>query len=266
MRKKRVLDPLWILSGSYLDPEYFNYVLLAASQKYREDLETGNLDHFYELFFHSLNLNNLAVSGSIFDFKMHPIFKNERIQKITQELRQILTKKDEVVEIFRNANYVFLSLILDYMDIQIDILDGIEFFYLNTKIHEESEIFLVVNQLANKEYSIWKIQIDPKRDFGYSFKKIRTITINEIKENALREELDAIGDPKLENMIESKNVCFAVLDGISEKLGANVLKDTILLNRGVVKDKEFEPLIVSELCGLFMTERLMPFTLSQWMD
>ena len=68
MKRKQILDPLWITKGSYLDPEYFNYILLAASQRYRLDLEEGNLDYFYELFFHSLNLNNLAVDGNLFDF------------------------------------------------------------------------------------------------------------------------------------------------------------------------------------------------------
>ena len=64
LRKKTILDPLWITKGSYLDPEYFNYVLLAASQKYRVDLEEGPLENFYEIFFHSLNLNNLAIDGN----------------------------------------------------------------------------------------------------------------------------------------------------------------------------------------------------------
>lgn len=266
MKKKQILDPLWITKGSYLDPEYFNYILLAASKKYRVDLEEGTLDHFYEIFFHSLNLNNLAVDGSLFDFKMHPIFKSDRIQTIIQDLKQIFIKKEEVVEIFRNANYVFLNIIMEYMEVQMDIVDNLNMFYLNERIHEQSEIFIVINQSGNKKYSIWKIQNDNKKDFGYTFKKIKTVTINEIKENALREEIEKLGEPELENMIESKNVFFAVLDGPPEKMSANVIKDIILLNRGIAKGINFEPAIISELYGLFISERLMPFTLNQWID
>lgn len=266
MKKKPILDSLWITKGSYLDPEYFNYVLLAASKKYRVDLEEGSLDHFYEIFFHSLNLNNLAIDGRLFDFKLHPIFKSERIQTIASDLKQIYTKKEEVVEIFRNANYVFLNLIMEYMEVQMDILEKIEFFYINEMIHEQAEIFLVINRVGNKKYGIWKMSADSNRDFGYSFKKVKSITISEIKENALREELDKVEDPELENMIESKNVLFTVLDGPPEKISANIIKDIILLNKGVAKGISFEPSIIEEFYGLFMTERLMPFTLNQWID
>ncbi len=266
MRRKQILDPLWITKGSYLDPEYFNYVLLAASIKYKLDLEEGELDYFYEIFFHSLNLNNLAVDGNLFDFKMHPIWKNDRIQKISKELKLIYEKKSEVIEIFRNANYVFLNLLLDYMDIQLDILDNTDFFYMNDMIHEQSEIFIVINSAGNKRYSIWQIKDDKKKDFGYTFKKIKTIILPEIKENALREELDRLQDPELLKMKETRNVCFAVASGPPEKMLANVIKDTLILNKGIAKGIKFEPTIINEMHGLLIVERLMPFTLNQWLD
>ena len=266
LKKKQILDPLWITKGSYLDAEYFNYILLAASQKYRRDLEEGTLENFYEIFFHSLNLNTLAVEGNLCDFKMQHIWKSDRIKQITSELKQIYTKKEEVVEIFRNANYVFLNLILDYMDIQLDVLDDVNFFYMNDNIHEQSEIFIVINSIGSKKYSIWKITSDKRKDFGYDFKKIKTVTIPEIKENALREELDKLQEPDLANMKEYTNVCFAILEGPPEKMVANVLKDTILLNRGIAKGIKFEPTIINELHDLLAMERMMPFTLNQWIE
>lgn len=264
MKKKPILDPLWITKGSYLDPEYFNYILLAAKQKYEVDLEEGNLDYFYEIFFHSLNLNNLAVDGNMFDFKMHPIWKNDRIQEIIKELKQIYEKKAEVVEIFRNANYVFLSLILDYMMIQLDVLDSVHLFFMNEMIHEQEEIFLVINSEGSKKYSIWQIKEDRKKNFGHSIKKIKSIILPELKENALRDEIERLQDPDLLRMRENKNVCFAVLEGPPEKMAANVIKDTIMLNKGIAKGIKFEPNIIGELHGLLIMERLMPFTLNQW--
>ena len=266
MKKKTILDPLWITKGSYLDPEYFNYILLAASQRYRVDLEEGSLENFYEIFFHSLNLNNLAIDGDLFDFKMHPIFRDERIQRITKDLKQIFTKKEEVVEIFRNANYVFLSLIMEYMEVQMDLIDEMNFFYLNERIHEQDEVYIVINRVGNRKYSIWKLSLDKTRDFGYSFKRVKSITIKEIKENALREEIDALDDPQLDGMIETKNVLFVILDGPSERISANIIKDIVMLNKGIAKGINFESTIIDELYGLFAAERLMPFTLNQWMD
>ncbi len=101
-----------MVRGAHLDAEYFSYVLLAAAQKYRKDLEEGTLSYFYEVLFHSLNLNTLAVEGNLFDFKMNPIWKDERILKIKDDLKKIYEDTNsETVEIFRNANFVFLSVV-----------------------------------------------------------------------------------------------------------------------------------------------------------
>jgi hypothetical protein len=266
LKKKEILDPLWLTKGSYLDPEYFSYILLAASKKYREDIETGDLEYFYELFFHSLNLNTLAVEGQLRDFKMHPLWNNERISKISKDLKQIFIKKTEVVEIFRNANYTFLNLMLDYMDQQLDVLDQIDFFYLNQNIHQEETIFLVTTGINAKKYTIWKIEEDEKGDFRFNLKKIKTLNLLELSEGALREELDKLQDPRLDKMIENTNVCFAISEGPSEKKMAIVLKDIILLNKGLARGLNFEPLIINEMMELFLAEKLMPFTLNQWIN
>jgi len=78
-KRKEILDSLWLVRGAHLDAEYFSYVLLAAAQKYRKDLEEGSLSYFYEVLFHSLNLNTLAVEGNLFDFKMNPIRNSRNI-------------------------------------------------------------------------------------------------------------------------------------------------------------------------------------------
>jgi hypothetical protein len=266
LRKKQILDPLWITKGSFLDPEYFSYVLLAASQKYKKDLEEGDLRYFYEIFFHSLNLNNLAIDGSLFDSKLHPIWNSDRLKKIKQELRNLFEGKNDVVEIFRNANYVFLNLILDYMDQQLSALDLMEIFYLNEMIHEQEEIFIVMNRMGSKKYSIWQLNEDPRKDYGFSFKKIKTFTIENLRDNALKDKIREEDHPVLNRMKENTNVMFVVAEELDPGLTANVIKDTILLNKGIAKGISFEPTIAGELYGLLSMERLMPFTLNQWID
>ena len=266
MKTKKVLDPLWIISSNHLDPEYFSYILLAASQKYRKDLEEGDLRYFYELFFHSLNLNSLAVDGHIYDSKMHAVWKNEKILQIKKELKRIYEPQNEVVEIFRNANYVFLSLIIEYMDQQLAAIDMMEFFYLNERLHEQKEIFIVMNSVGSKKYSIWLLKDDESKDFGHSFRKVRTVIIDEIKENALKEKIHELQDKTLLRMKDANNVCFAIIDDTDDRLYANVLKDTILLNKGIAKGILFEPTIINELQNVLLLERLMPFTLDQWID
>lgn len=265
-KKSTILDPLWITQGTYLDPEYFSYILMAATKKFKEDLETGDLSHFYEVLFHSLNLNNLAVDGNIFDFKMKPYLNTERINKIKDDLSKIYEEKTEVVEIFKNANYVFLNLLLEYMDEQIDILNEISILVKNTLIHQQSEIFIIAKGLEGNEYPIWKLKFDKRLILGHSLKKIAKVEIEELAPNILREKLDALDTPDIKNINENKNVCFIVLNDIDEKTGVNVVKDCLLINRFVARDNDFHGLLIMELQELIATEKLVPFTLNQWID
>jgi magnesium-transporting ATPase (P-type) len=148
------------------------YVLLAAAQKYRKDLEEGSLSYFYEVLFHSLNLNTLAVDGNLFDFKMNPVWKEERILKIKDDLKKIYEDTNsETVEIFRNANFVFLSLLIEYMEAQQFFLENMEIFFVNPKIHQQKEVFIIVNCEGTNRYSIWKLTEDRKKDLVIRLKR-----------------------------------------------------------------------------------------------
>jgi hypothetical protein len=265
-KKSTILNPLWITQGSYLDPEYFNYILLAATQGYRRDLEHGELKYFYEVLFHSLNLNTLAVDGKLFDFKMKSYFDGERIKKIRDDLSKIYENKTEVVEIFKNANYVFLNILLEYMDEQTKILETVKLVTKNKKIHNQSEIFIVSLGKKESEYNFWKLKFNKKSNFGYIFKKICSIEIAELNLGALREEIARLNNPELEEINETTNVCVALIYDIDELTAMNVVKDTILLNRAITKDSEFYDNLIFEVQQLILSENLIPFTLTQLTD
>lgn len=265
MKNPFILDPLWITKGSYLDSEYFMYVLLDANLKYRKELEDGNIDRFYEVLFHSLNLNNLAVNGSLFNSKLKSICEEPRIKLIREELMKIYNQPIEVAEIFRNANYLFLNLLIEYTDLHSEILEKVRVFYMNKKIHAEPEVFIVVNHAGSTSYKIWRLAFDQKKDFGYSFTKVKSVEVPELRENVLRDEIEKLGDPKLDSMSGKKNVIFAISDERKDdKLVAKAVKDTVLLNRGIAKKVNFELSITQDLHDLLMVEKIMPFTLNDW--
>ena len=103
---KLILDPLWITQGAYLDEEYFNYVLLDASIKYKKEISENNPDRFYEVLFHILNLNNLAVNGNLYTTKFKKILNIPRIEQIREDLKKLYEIQEDTVGIFKNANYV----------------------------------------------------------------------------------------------------------------------------------------------------------------
>lgn len=265
MAKKFILDPLWITQGSFLDSEYFTYVLLDASMKYKKEIEKDDVSRFAEVLFHSLNLNNLAVNGSIFTPKFKTVWNDPKILQIREDLKKLYDLPSDTSEIFKNANFVFLNILLEYTNIHLNVLDTTRIFYMNQNIHKEKEIFIVINKAGVKNYAVWKLVTDSKKDLGFSFTKIRTIEVKELRENILKEELEKLEDPKLENMSGKKNVFFAILDSDEdESLAAKTVKDLILLNKGLARDFKFEPTLIEQLHALMWVEKIMPFTLDQW--
>lgn len=267
MKNSFVLDPLWITKGSYLDAEYFMYVLLDAGMKYRKEIAEGNLDRFYEVMFHSLNLNNLAVNGKMFNSKLKSVWDEPRLNQIREELAKIYQQPIEVAEIFRNANYLFLNLLIEYIELHSDVLEKVKVFYMNKKIHAEDEIFVVTNHAGTTAYRVWKLSFNRKSDFGYSFSKIRTLRVPELRENVLKDEIERLDDPKLNAMVGKTNVIFAIIEEAKdESTVAKAIKDTILLNRGIARKVNFELSITQDLYDLLNVEKIMPFTLNDWVQ
>lgn len=265
MHSQFILDPLWITKGNFLDSEYFTYILLDASLKYKKEIEEGKIDRFNEVLFHSLNLNNLAVGSKIFTPKFKSVLNNDKITQIREDLKKLYAVPSDTIEIFKNANFVFLNILLEHTNIHLNILDEIRLFYMNPKIHNEKEIFIVTNQPGNSNYRIWKLKEDGKKDLGFAFNQVRSIKVKEIKENILKEELEKIEDPKLRNMSGKKNVVFAIIDADeSDERVANTVKDLVLLNKGLAKDQRFEPTLIEQLHALMTIEKIIPFTLDQW--
>lgn len=264
MSKKFILDPLWLNQGTYLDPEYFNYILLAASVKYKAELEKMNIDRFDEIMYHILNLNNLAVNGNLFTPKFKKVANLERLKQIKNNLRDLYVPDAQTSEIFKNANYVFLNLLLDYINTQLYILDTVDIFYKNKQIHSQKNIFIVTN--SGSEYcTIWQMCEDSSKNFGYSFTKELRVKLTEIKENALIKSIKESEGEKISHLINSKNICFAVLDEPKyETLVAKILKDILLLNKGISKGAEFEPTILNDLYQTLWFDKVLPFTLNQW--
>lgn len=262
---KLILDPLWITKGKYFDAEYFKYILLAASQKYQKEIDQGGIDHFDEVLFHILNLNNLAIDGDLFDFKFKQVVDDSRVNLIREQLKKIYDIPSETIEIFRNANYIFMNLLLDYLDIQLEILDSIKLYYVNRYLHDEKEIYLVTNYENESEYSIWKITESKRSNFGYKFEFIIDIVLDELKPNALSEKITNANDPRLKNMSGDTNVIFAILKKEHNKvLSAKIVKNLITLNKGIAKKLPFELNLMDEVNALIWTEKVMPFTLGAW--
>jgi hypothetical protein len=265
MAKSFILDPLWITKGNFLDSEYFTYILLDASMKYKKEIEKGKIGRFNEVLFHSLNLNNLAVNGTLFTSKFKTVWNDPKIAQIREDLKKLYSLPQDTSEIFKNANFVFLNILLEYTTIHLDTLDAVKLFYINSKIHLEKDIFIVTNKFGSINYNVWKLTLDRKKDFGFTFSKVSSVKVTEFKENVLKEELEKLEDPKLETMSGKKNVFFTIIEEkCDESVVANTVKDLILLNRGLAGDHALETNLIEQLHSLIWAEKIMPFTLDQW--
>ena len=263
MNNTHILDPLWITKGSSgLDPEYSKYILLAANKKYRDRLEDGDMSNFYEILFHALNLNNLAVEGSMFNFNMTPVWDDPKLLEIRDQLRRLYQLPDDLVEIFKSANFLLTGLMLDYLDAMLDLTDNTKSYFVNNAIHREKEIFIVINVEGSMEYDIWKLRADRRCKFGYKLARIKTVELEEIKENALHEAITKDGNKDLLSMDADANVLFVVMqDQLDNNKIASIVASSLIFSRGITKGVKYEPNILSELYDLISKERVLPFTM-----
>ena len=265
MKNKFILDPMWITKGDTLDSEYFDYILLDACMKYKKEIEELNINRFDEIIFHILNLNTLVINGNLFSPRLKKISKTPvRLSEIRENLKKLYKLDTETAEVFRNANYVFLNVILDYLNIQMEVLEKIRIFNLNKKVHLEKDIFIVVNEKRSKIYSIWKLSVDLRKNFGYSFSKEEEIKIDKLDEDSLVDRVKALNNPKLKK-VKSSNVVYIMLKSKQDKdLVAMVVKDTLVLNKRLAKGKDFMSDIISDLYLMLWYDKVMPFTLDEW--
>lgn len=263
MKQEHVLDPLWITLGQGgLDPEYHKYILLAANKKYREKLEKGDISSFYEIVFHALNLNNLAVDGSVFKFNMTPVWDNPKLTEIRKNLRKLYQLPEDLVDILKNANFLLTNLIVDYLDEILESSDKCKVFFVNQNIHNQREIFIVINQNKSTNYSIWKLRFDRRFKFGHNIEKIRNVELDIDKDNALRDAVNKLEDPQLKNMDANTNVCFAITEDNENELNiASFISNSIIFSNGILKGHSFNPRVLDDLFELVKVERVMPFTM-----
>lgn len=263
MKQEHVLDPLWITLGQGgLDPEYHKYILLAANKKYREKLEKGDISSFYEIVFHALNLNNLAVDGSVFKFNMTPVWDNPKLKSIRKNLRKLYQLPEDLVDILKNANFLLTNLIVDYLDEILESSDKCKVFFVNGGIHNQREVFIVINQNKSSKYSIWKLRFDRRFKFGHNIEKIRNVELDIDKDNALKDAVDKLEDPQLKNMDANTNVCFAITEDNENELNiASFISNAIIFSNGILKGHSFNPRVLEDLFELVKVERVMPFTM-----
>jgi hypothetical protein len=263
-RKKPILDPLWITQGSgSLDAELLKYVLLAANKKFRDKLDGGDISDFNEIVFHTLNLNNLAVEGTVFNFNLKPVWDNPRLIEIRESLRRIYQIPEEVLEVFKSANYLFTSLLIDYLEKILDVLESCDIYTLNTKVHQEKEIFFMMNRSKSEEVEIWKLRFDSRMKMGSRLERIDNFSIGP-EDQISDSELDS--DARLKGMDLERNTVSLILRDRGTPFDdvANSISSTVAFTRGIGMGLPFNTSIMEDLYEILTEERVLPFTIKTW--
>lgn len=265
-KKDYILDPHWVISGtSGIDSEYLKYILLSADKKWREKLKEKDFSSFFEIVFHMLNLNNLAVEGSIFDFKMRPTWDTDNLKEIREKLRNVYKNPDEITEIFKNSNNIFVKVVQDHLELILDVINKCHIYYTNENIHKEKEIFIILNKYKNKTYDVWRLRFDRRFQLSWNIKKERDIKVTKLKDNIIEEAIKDINDPILNRMIPKKNVILSIAEHeFVEERYAESIAFSIIFSRMIVNHINFHPNILFELHELLVYEKILPFTLKLW--
>lgn len=263
--KEYILDPLWITKGSYgPDYEYLNYILLSANKKWKDRLNDGDTSSFFEILFHILNLNTLAVHGNIYDSKMNLVWDNETITNIRNRIRQILKQPDELIDIFRNSNKILVSAIKDHLEVLLSTLQDIDIYYTNKNIHREKEIFILTNYDTNS-YEMWRLNFDKRLKLNWELNKVKNFNVPNLKDNIVGDTIRKFNDPILNRMDEDHNLILCIPhEEMNPKLLTDSIAFTILFSRMVINEVDFKPNILFELQDVLNSEKILPFIFKDW--
>lgn len=265
MRKfEYTLDPLWIIKGANdFDVEYYNYVLLAANKKFRESLDKEEFSKFDEIMFHCLNLNNLVIEGSMFDSNFKPNWKDPKLIEIRNNLRKIYDLPEDLVEIFKNANYLLTSLLIDYLDKMLDNIEKCKVYFMNPNIHKEKEIFFIINQNRKSKYSIWRLRYDRRYKMGQKLEKLTDVEL--LPEEDIKNKIKESTVPDLNLMEGKKNTIFLISNkGISQEGIIIAMVSAISFSKRIGLENAFNPNVLDELHEILIDEKVLPFTIKSW--
>lgn len=268
MNNKDILDPLWITKGeSGLDSEYCKYIILAANKKYRKLLDKGDTSKFYEILFHSLNLNNLAVEGKIFDFKFKSIASSGKLEDIRSYLKDMYALPPDLVTIFKNSNYLLINLLIDYLDNMLGNIEKSNVYYVNRSIQVEKEIFIVLNRSKTDTYQVWKLKFDGRFKFGHKLIQMDSLEFDREVDRALQITIENLKLDGYDNMSSNKNVVFVsnADNRIKDIEIIRSLSNSIVFCRGISKTVPYDSNILDELRETIVRDRIIPFTLKSIM-
>lgn len=265
-KQSYILDPLWITKGAGdIDAEYMKYVLLAANKKFRENLKAGDVSGFNEVIFHALNLNNLAVEGMVHDFNLRPVWDDPRLAEIRESLRKIYQIPEEVSEVFKSANYLFVRLMIDYLDRMIEGLSKCKTYFSNDYVYTEKTIFILINYKKSDDYEIWKLRFDNRLKMGSRLEKIKTIQLDKSESGALKEFVKNDQNQKMKGLDPDRNVIFASMSRKEDThIIANSIACTISFTKGISMGMPFSIPIMEELYDILVDEQVLPFTIRTW--
>lgn len=263
-----ILDPLWITKGSgELDREYLSYILLAADKRWRNQLSNNDASNFYEILFHMLNLNNLAIDGRLIDANMKPVFDNDKLDQIRESLQVIYSEPGEVVNIFKYTNTMFIGVMLDHLEVILDSYEDSKLYYSNRSLHRQNEIFIIVNTNNDNVYDIWNLKFDKRLRHNWSVTNLKSFKLDEIDEiNSIDRIVNECNDPLFKKYDSNTNVILVLnSERDSHKKVAEAVVFTLLFDRMILKhETDFHPNILFQLRDLLKNERILPFTLDDW--
>lgn len=259
LNPKLVLDPAWICKAHKLDLEYYKYLLLGAQQSYLKNLESGSFANFYEIAFHYFNLNCVIADKKLYDSGLKQVEEDSNLSLLISNLAE---KNDSLgKEIVKVASNILLDSMSTYLAQQVLELEKIHFYFNNSWIHEEPNVYFVFKTFELHEYEVVKLNLRASKNFGHSITSVTTLNIPNLKENKFREYL-LQDKPVLKDFNPDKNV-MVIGNGVQLDPANRIMlaKDTVMINRIMNHRHGFDANVMLDLHRQLEKQRNIPLKL-----
>lgn len=258
LNPKLVLDPMWICHANFVDLEYYNYILLAAKQKYLANLVT-DFSNFYEILFHYLNLNTILADKKIYNSQLIEVLPDKNLNEIVSQLSN--NGESNARDIIKMALSIFADIIKEYLTKQITVLQHFRFHFNNINLHKHDKIYIVGKSDNLDTYEVYKLNCKANKQLGYSITKIAVLHIPDLQENEFNQRL-LLEKPGITDFDPTVNVI--IVSGIDHSIiidGICLTKDIILLNRIMNPVHGFDANVLLDYSRLLDKKKSIPFKL-----
>ena len=267
IKTKELLPHNWLTidkpNNELIDQEMIEITLLGARKKYIDALENKNFKYFYELVYHTLNINTFIDENRMYDTKLKKIKNDEMLNRLLVDFKED-SKFSITANVILNSKEILDESLTQYLEEITDYLSDGVFYFENKQLHfGQDKLFIIITDGKTNKFQIWKLEFNNKFTFTHQLTLIETFNYyNDGNDTELRDIISNFNKDHNDQILTNNSFYVNMNKRNSLSKGIYLAKDILTMNRIFIGSKDFNPYIFKSLLSVINTENTFPYHLT----